>query len=102
MRDAGAAGPAAEIIGALIAHLARAGRRLGWPRRTCAQGDFLTLLKRFEAADRALSTALRVSREQGDAGLERNTLRSIGLLRWHEGRQRRGAGADEHALCDRP
>ena len=63
------------------------------------EGDLLTLLKRFDAADRALSTALRISQEQGDAALERNTLRSIGLLRWHEGRHAEALAITEHALA---
>ena len=75
-----------QIVGELITLLAPRGAS---PRLTLAylrQGDLLTLLKRFDAADRALSTALRMSRERGDAALERNALRSIGLLRWHEER----------------
>ena len=50
------------------------------------QGDLSTLLKRFDAADRALATALRIGHEREDTTLLRSGLRSLGLLRWHEGR----------------
>ena len=75
-----------QIVARLIAHLAPAGRSPRLAEAYLREGDLLTLLKRFNAADRALSTALRISRELEDARLERNILRSIGLLRWHEGR----------------
>ena len=87
------------IIGALIAHLSPGGPSARLAQAYLRQGDLLTLLKRFEAADRALSTALRVSREQGDAALERHTLRSIGLLRWHEGRHADARSLIENALA---
>ena len=63
------------------------------------EGDVLTLLKRFNAADRALSTALRISRDLENASLQRNILRSIGLLRWHEGRNEEALALTEHALA---
>ncbi len=50
------------------------------------QGDAFTLLRRFEAAERALETALHIASERGDSVGERNALRSIALLRSHEGR----------------
>jgi tetratricopeptide (TPR) repeat protein len=63
------------------------------------QGDVSTLLKRFDAADRALATARRISHELGDAALERNALRSIGLLRWHQGRHADALAITENALA---
>ncbi len=63
------------------------------------QGDVSTLLKRFDAADRALATSLRMSRACADAALERNALRSIGLLRWHQGRHADALSITEHALA---
>jgi tetratricopeptide (TPR) repeat protein len=75
-----------QIVGRLIAHLAPAGLSPRLAEAYLREGDLLTLLKRFNGANRALSTALRISRELADARLERNILRSIGLLRWHEGR----------------
>jgi serine/threonine protein kinase/predicted ATPase len=62
------------------------------------QGDVSTLLKRFDAADRALATALRMSRERSALALERNALRSIGLLRWHQGRHDEALRITESAL----
>jgi tetratricopeptide (TPR) repeat protein/class 3 adenylate cyclase len=87
-----------EIIGALIAHLAPRGQSSRLAEAYLRQGDLLTLLKRFDAADRALSTALRISHERDDAALERNTLRSVGLLRWHEGRFAEALTITENAL----
>ncbi|MGH7621381.1 MAG: tetratricopeptide repeat protein, partial [Gemmatimonadaceae bacterium] len=87
-----------RLIDELIALLA--------PERTSAklaeaylrQGDVCTLLRRFDAADRALGTALRISRERGDEMGERNALRSLGLLRWHEGRSAEALEAVQGAL----
>jgi tetratricopeptide (TPR) repeat protein/class 3 adenylate cyclase len=87
-----------EIIGRLVAHLAPAGPSARLGEAYLREGDLLTLLKRFNAADRALSTALRISRELEDARLERNVLRSIGLLRWHEGRIAEALTQTEDAL----
>ena len=66
------------------------------------QGDVCTLLRRFDAADRALHTALRMTRERpegADRGAERNVLRSIGLLRSHEGRHEDAIAVFEQALA---
>jgi len=63
------------------------------------QGDVYTLLRRFDAAGRALGTALRISRERGDETGERNALRSLGLLRWHEGRSAEALEAVQGALA---
>jgi predicted ATPase/serine/threonine protein kinase len=75
-----------QIIGELISRLAPHGASARLAEAYLRQGDVLILLKRYDAADRALNTVLRLSREHGDAALERNALRSIGLLRWHQGR----------------
>ncbi len=88
-----------QIVGELIDHLAPRGQSARLAEAYLRQGDLLTLLKRFGPADRALGTALRISRERGDAALERNTLRSIGLLRWHEGRFAEALAITEHALA---
>jgi tetratricopeptide (TPR) repeat protein/class 3 adenylate cyclase len=87
------------IIGELIARLSPS-RQAGRLAQTyLREGDLLTLLKQFDAADRALSTALQIGRELGDAVLERHTLRSIGLLRWHEGRHADALAITERALA---
>jgi serine/threonine protein kinase/tetratricopeptide (TPR) repeat protein len=88
-----------QIVGRLIAHLAPAGPSPRLAEAYLREGDLLTLLKRFNAAERALSTALRISRELADAKLERNILRSIGLLRWHEGRIAEALTLTEEALA---
>ena len=56
------------------------------------QGDLSTLLRRFDEAEAALERSLKLRHELGDAIGRRNTLRSLGLLRWHQGR-------DEDALA---
>jgi tetratricopeptide (TPR) repeat protein len=75
-----------QIIEELIALLAPRGASANLAQAYLRQGDVATLLKRFDAAERTLSTALRLSRELGETALERYALRSIGLLRWHQGR----------------
>ncbi|HJZ75199.1 MAG TPA: tetratricopeptide repeat protein [Vicinamibacterales bacterium] len=75
-----------RIIDSLIADLAREGSSARLAEVYLRQGDLSTLLKRFDAADRALGTALRIGHERGEATLLRSGLRSLGLLRWHEGR----------------
>src|SRR5262249_60660645 len=75
-----------QLTGELIALLAPHGSSVRLAEAYLRQGDVSTLLKRFDAADRALATSLRIGRECGDAALERNALRSIGLLRWHQSR----------------
>ena len=79
------------IVEALISLLAPFGPSDRLAQVYLRQGDAYTLLKRFEAADRALETALRISRERADLHGERKALRSIAFLRSYEGRH-------EHAL----
>jgi predicted ATPase/class 3 adenylate cyclase len=75
-----------QIINEVIALLAPHGASSRLAEAYLRQGDLLTLLKRFDAADRALHTVVRLSRDNGDKVLERNALRSVGLLRWHQDR----------------
>ncbi len=88
-----------QIAGDLISLLAPRGASPRLAQAYMRQGDVSTLLKRYDAADRALTTALRLCRESGDAVLERLTLRSIGLLRWHEGRHAEALAIAESALA---
>lgn len=88
-----------RIVGELIALLAPRGASQRLALAYLRQGDLLTLLKRFDAADRALNTALRMSRERGDAALERNALRSIGLLRWHEEKHTEALAITQSAIA---
>lgn len=62
------------------------------------QGDLYTLLRRFADAEVALQRSLRLRREQGDRVGERNTLRSLGLLRWHEERNAEALELAEETL----
>lgn len=87
-----------EIVRHLIAHLVPRGLSPRLAEAYLRQGDLLTLLQRFRGADRALGTALRIGREQGNPTLERNALRSLGLLRWHEGRHEEALATIEQAL----
>ncbi|HYL30517.1 MAG TPA: tetratricopeptide repeat protein [Gemmatimonadales bacterium] len=66
------------------------------------QGDLFTLLGRFDRGAAALETSLRLSRERGDPTGEGNALRSLGLLRWHEGRNEEALRyAEQAASLDR-
>jgi len=87
-----------QLTAELIALLAPHGASLCLAEAYLRQGDVSTLLKRFDAADRALATSLRISRECGDTALERNALRSIGLLRWHQDRSADALAITENAL----
>lgn len=88
-----------DVIEELIGHLAPEGRSARLAEAYLRRGDLLTLLKRYDAADLSLTNALRISRECGDAVLERNVLRSVGLLRWHEGRFDEALALAESALA---
>ncbi len=87
------------IVDALISLLAPFGGSSKLAEAYLRQGDVFTLLRRFDAADRALGTALRVSRELGDLPAERNALRSMGLLRSHERRPEEAIKIFEQALA---
>jgi predicted ATPase/class 3 adenylate cyclase len=87
------------IIESLIAMLAPRGASTRLAQAYLRRGDLQTSLKHFDAADRSLATALRVSRERGDTDLERAALRSIGLLRWYEGRHTEALVLTEDALA---
>jgi len=88
-----------RIIDSLIARLAREGSSARLAEVYLRQGDLSTLLKRFDAADRALATALRIGNERGDPTLLRSALRSLGLLRWHEGRHAEALDITQRALA---
>ncbi|MDQ3345599.1 MAG: tetratricopeptide repeat protein [Chloroflexota bacterium] len=87
-----------QIINEVISLLAPQGASSRLAEAYLRQGDLLTLLKRFDAADRALNTVVRLSRDKGDKVLERNALRSVGLLRWHQDRHVEALAIAENAL----
>ena len=99
MRNARPPRAPAAIIDRLIAHLARDGSSARLAEVYLRQGDLSTLLKRFDAADRALTTALRIGQEREDTTLVRSGLRSLGLLRWHEGRHAEAVEIARRALA---
>ena len=80
-----------EIIDALIAHLAREGTSARLAEAYLRQGDLSTLLKRFDAADRALGTALRIAQERGDTTLAAQRLAQSWSAPLARGTARRGA-----------
>jgi class 3 adenylate cyclase/tetratricopeptide (TPR) repeat protein len=87
------------LVEALIALLARYGPSARLAQAYLRQGDAFTLLRRFEAAERALGTALRIASERGDSAGERNALRSITLLRSFEGRNEEALEIVERVLA---
>jgi tetratricopeptide (TPR) repeat protein/class 3 adenylate cyclase len=62
-------------------------------------GDVHILLRNHDAAEEALHKALDLCRQLGDAAQERKTLRSIGLLRWHQGRNQESLQVMERVLA---
>ncbi|MDB6159813.1 MAG: hypothetical protein JWO04_3519 [Gammaproteobacteria bacterium] len=88
-----------HLVDELISLLAPRGASERLSQAYLRQGDLSTLLKRFDAADRMLTTALRICRERGDVTLERHALRSLGLLRWHEQRHAEALTITENALA---
>ncbi|HET7197445.1 MAG TPA: tetratricopeptide repeat protein, partial [Burkholderiales bacterium] len=63
------------------------------------QGDLHTLMRRFDAADDALQQCVALRRALGDAVGVRHALRSLGLLRWHQGRDEDALACIEEALA---
>jgi tetratricopeptide (TPR) repeat protein/class 3 adenylate cyclase len=88
-----------RLVEELIARLAPLGASARLAEAYLRQGDVCTLLRRYDAADRALGTALRISRERGDTAGERNAYRSIGLLRSHATRYEEAIESLERALA---
>jgi tetratricopeptide (TPR) repeat protein/class 3 adenylate cyclase len=87
-----------EIITELISLLAPHGPSSKLAEAYLRQGDLLTLVKQYDGAERALNTALRLSREGSDKRLERSALRSVGLLRWHQDRHLEALAIAEKTL----
>jgi tetratricopeptide (TPR) repeat protein/class 3 adenylate cyclase len=87
-----------EIISELISLLAPHGASSKLAEAYLRQGDLLTLVKRFDGGERALTTALRLCRDVADKPLERRALRSVGLMRWHQDRHAEALEIAERAL----
>lgn len=88
-----------QTIDQLIGLLDPAGDQAKLAEAYVRQGDLYTLLREFTAAEEALQKSLDIRREVGDRVGERNTLRSLGLLRWHEGRNPEALVPIEQALA---
>ena len=88
-----------RLVEELISLLAPKGSSVRLAEAYLRQGDVCILLRRFDAADRALGIALRISRERGDAAGERNAWRSIGLLRSHAMRYDEAIDSLQRALA---
>ncbi|HUF25835.1 MAG TPA: tetratricopeptide repeat protein [Gemmatimonadaceae bacterium] len=87
-----------QIIGELITVLEAAGDRATLAEAYVRQGDVCTLVRRFDDAESALQRSLLIRQELADAVGERYTLRSLGLLRWHQGRDEEALAFVERAL----
>jgi tetratricopeptide (TPR) repeat protein/class 3 adenylate cyclase len=87
------------LMESLIALLAPFGPSEQLSQAYLRQGDAFTLLRRFESAERALETALRIAREREDTAAERSALRSIALLRSYEGRHDEAIANIERVLA---
>ncbi len=88
-----------RIIDELVTLLEPSSDRAGLAEAYLRLGDVSTLLRRFEDAEAALDRALRLRSELGDAIGQRNVLRSLGLLRWHQGRDQEALHWIEAALA---
>ena len=88
-----------QIIDELLALVEPTGDRAKLAEVYVRQGDVYTLLRRFAAAEEALNRSLAIREQLRDAVGQRNTLRSLGLLRWHEGRNQDALALVEQALA---
>jgi tetratricopeptide (TPR) repeat protein/class 3 adenylate cyclase len=77
-----------QIISELIGLLGPDGDRARLAEVYLRQGDVCTLLRRFDEGEEALQRSLRIQRELADQTGEQKALRSLGLLRWFQGRNR--------------
>jgi predicted ATPase/class 3 adenylate cyclase/predicted negative regulator of RcsB-dependent stress response len=77
-----------QIINELISILEPEGDRATLAEVYLRQGDVHTLLRRFDEGEEALQRSLLIRRELSDTVGEQKALRSLGLLRWYEGRNR--------------
>jgi serine/threonine protein kinase/tetratricopeptide (TPR) repeat protein len=75
-----------DLIDRLIVLLESTGDRARLAEVYLRQGDLFTLLRDFDRAENALDKSLRMRRELADPAGERHTLRSLGLMLWHQGR----------------
>jgi tetratricopeptide (TPR) repeat protein len=77
-----------QIINELIGLLEPDGDRATLAEVYLRQGDVCILLRRIDAGEEALQRSLMIRRELSDPVGEQKALRSLGLLRWYDGRNR--------------
>ena len=87
------------LVETLIALLAPHGPSSRLAEAYLRLGDASTLLRRYEAAERALGTARQIALELGDAALERGALRSLALLQSHMGAHAEAIATLEQVLA---
>ena len=88
-----------DLIDRLITLLESSDERVHLAEVYLRQGDLFTLLRSFERAENALQKSLRIRRELRDPAGERHTLRSLGLMQWHEGRYDEALRTIDQALA---
>jgi tetratricopeptide (TPR) repeat protein len=77
-----------QIISELIGLLEPTNDRAILAEVYLRQGDLHTLLRRFDKGEEALQRSLLIRRELSDEVGEQKALRSLGLLRWYDDRNR--------------
>ncbi|HET7274466.1 MAG TPA: tetratricopeptide repeat protein, partial [Longimicrobiaceae bacterium] len=75
-----------QIIDELVSILEPDGDRAKLAEVYLRQGDLFILLRRFDEGEEVLQSSLRIWRELSDQMGEQKTLRSLGMLCWHQGR----------------
>ncbi len=88
-----------RIIDEMLALVEQSGDQPTLAEVCVRQGDLYTLLRRFDDAEAALLRSLEIRRATGDAQGQRNTLRSLGLLRVHQHRDAEALALVEEALA---
>ena len=88
-----------EIIDRLIALLEPLGDGPAFGEAYLRLGDVHILLRNYVAAETALTKSLEISKRIEDTISERKTLRSLGLLRWHQGRNDEALDVMENVLA---
>jgi tetratricopeptide (TPR) repeat protein len=88
-----------ELIDRLLDMLVPAGDRGLLAEVLVRQGELFTLLGRFEDAERALTEALGIHRELDNPTGECVALRTIGFLRWQQGRYDDSLESNKKALA---
>lgn len=87
-----------QIIDELIRLLEPGGDRAKLAEVYLRQGDLHAGLRRFDEGEKALQRSLGLWRQLDDGAGELRALRSLGLLRWYEGRHREALACIDEVL----